>query len=257
MRLKQLLFVAFVVMLSSVGTAWAQTGLGTIRFDNWVFFQRNENDTNQWKYQPRLYVPYRFESGWTFTQRIDVPMIYTNSTGPGNPYGGYTGGMGDAFIEEIFDTPEVAKNLTIRASVRFVFPTGRGSPFGSGQNQWAPALGVTYRMPDVLNGVTLAPLARYFSGFNPDNSTITTTQSLNLFPAATFRIDDRWSLALYPENPITYNYRTQTWFVPLDAMLVHRFTKNLEFGFGGAVKLGNPSNPSYRYIVDARLTYLF
>ena len=38
-------------------------------------------------------------------------------------------------------SPEIAKNLWLKASVRFLFPTGKQSPFGSSQYQWGPAGG--------------------------------------------------------------------------------------------------------------------
>jgi hypothetical protein len=237
--------------------AAAQNGLGTLYAENWGFFQKNENGSDQWKYEPRLYVPFHFDNGWTFTQRVDVPMIYTNTKGAGNPGGGYSGGIGDVFIEEIFETPEIAKSLSFRASVRFVFPTGKQSPFGSSQYQWAPMAGMIYRMPDALAGVTLAPYVRYFSGFDPQYANVTETRKLDLYPAATFGLGDRWSMSFYPDNPVIYNESNHTWFVPLDLMFVHRVAKQWEYGFGGAWKLGHPSDPAYRYIIDARLTYWF
>jgi hypothetical protein len=112
-------------------------------------------------------------------------------------------------------------------------------------------------MPDVLNGVTLSPYARYFWGFNADPPGSTLTNSLNLFPAVTFGLTGNWSLAFWPENPITYNHNNGSWFVPLDFLFVNRLAKTMEFGIGGAVKLGNPSNPSYDYIVDGRMTFFF
>ena len=95
-------FLAALGCLSCATLASAQyrdrDDLGTVRFENWGYFQRNEDGSNEWKYWPRLYVPYSFDNGWTFTQCVDVPMIYTNAVGPGNPGGGYSGGVGDAFI---------------------------------------------------------------------------------------------------------------------------------------------------------------
>lgn len=67
----------------------------------------------------------------------------------------------------------------------------------------------------------------------------------------------RWSLLLYPDNPITYNRQNGTWFVPLDLMLARKVDRTLEFGIGGAVKLGHPSDPSYRYVIDGRLIVYF
>lgn len=239
------------------GAAAAESGLGTIRLDNWGFFQRNASGTDQWQYRPRIYLPYRLDSGWTFTLRADAPLLYTNATGPGNPAGGYTGGVGAILFEPIVDSPEVAQNLTLRASLRLVLPPPKGQPFGSPQYQVAPGLGFTYRRPDALNGVTLAPYARFFWGFNAETPSTQLINTLNLFPAVTFELRDGWSLALYPENPITYNQNSGSWFVPLDFLFVKNVSKGFQFGIGGAAKLGNPANPSYDYIVNGRATFFF
>ncbi len=237
-------------------TADAQTGWQAAEVDNWLLYQKNENETDQWKYQPRLYLPYRFDNGVTFTQRVDLPLIYTNDSGPGNPGGGWSGGAGDMFIEEIVESAEVATNLRLKASVRFVFPTGKQKPFGNSQYQWAPGGGIIYAMPDVGEGVTLQPYVRYFSGFAPQAS-VSEIRTLDLYPAATIGLPQQWKLLLYPENPITYNHNNGTWFVPLDLMLSRRIDRMVDFGIGGAFKLGNTSDPSYRYIIDARLTVTF
>jgi hypothetical protein len=237
--------------------AAGQSGLGSVVFENWGFFQRNEDGSNQWKYEPRLYVLYRFVDGATFTQRIDVPLIYTNASGAGNPGGGYSGGVGDIFIEEIFESREVRENLRLKASVRFVFPTGKQSPFGSSQYQWAPGGGFVYAMPNALRGVTLEPYVRYFSGFDPQYDNVKEVRKLELYPAATFALADRWSLLLYPDNPITYNEQKGTWFVPFDFMFARKVDRTWEYGLGGAWKLGHPSDPSVRYLIDARLIVSF
>lgn len=255
-RLPALVLLALLFPAAS-STAQAQAGFEPSYIENWLFFQRNENGSDQWKYEPRLYIPYRFDNGGTFLQRVDVPLIDTNNSGPGNPDGGWSGGIGDVFVEEIFVSPEVAKNFKWKASVRFVFPTGKQKPFGSSQYQWAPGGGFIYEMPDVLGGVTLTPYARWFSGFAPTADKVTEVRTLDLYPAATFALPERWSLLLYPDNPITYNHQKGTWFVPLDLMLARKVDRTLEFGIGGAVKLGHPSDPSYRYIVDGRLIVYF
>ncbi len=104
-----------------------------IRFDNWLYFQENTNDTERWQYRPRLFIPFNLPHGWTFTQRIDLPVYYTDKVGPDNPAGGWKAGIADWFVEESFVSPEVATNLKLSTSVRFVFPTGGSAPFGSDQ----------------------------------------------------------------------------------------------------------------------------
>jgi hypothetical protein len=244
--------------LTASAAASAQGKLGTIRFDNWGYFQDNTNDTYQWQYRPRVFVPWDFGNGWIATLRGDLPLLYTNNTGPAKRSGGYSGGVGNALVETIIDTPEVLPNLTLRASVRFVFQSPKGSPFGTGdQYQIAPGAGLTLRMPDVLRGVTVSPYLRWFRGFDPETPSPRLISSLNLFPAITFRLADRWSLAFYPENPIVYNFNNSKWFAPLDLLVIHRFSNRFEVGLGGAVKLGNPSAATYDYIINGRATLYF
>lgn len=245
-------------LLALVVPAQAQSNWGPVRFDNWGYFQKNANGSNQWQYRPRVFIPYKFGDDWTFQLRADLPLIYTDATGPGNPAGGYSGGVGNFMIEPIVDTPAVAPNLTLRASLRLVFPSAKPSPFGNdSQYQIAPLVGVTYRMPDTLRGVTISPSARYFWGFDAREPDTTLVSSLNLFPNVTFGLGDQWSLALYPENPIVFNNNTNSWFVPLDFLFVKEWSKTFHFGIGGAFKLGSPANPSYDYIVNGRLTFFF
>lgn len=247
-----------IALLVATGGASAQSGLGTIRLDNWGYFQRNANGSEQWQYRPRVFVPFNLQDGWVFTVRADLPMNYTDATGPAKPEGGFSGGIGNSLIEPIVDTPEIAPNLTLRTSLRVTFTSPKGQPFGNdSQYQIAPGIGLTYRMPDVLNGVTLSPYARYFWGFNAQTAGTTLINSLNLFPTVTFGLSDGWSVALYPENPITYNQNNGSWFVPLDFLFVKAVSKSFHFGIGGAFKLGNPSNPSYDYIVNGRATFFF
>lgn len=254
-RLRAAMFGALLV---AAGAACAQGKLGTIRFDNWGYFQDNTNDTYQWQYRPRIFVPWDFGNGWVATLRGDLPLLYTNNTGPAKPQGGYSGGVGNALIEPIVDTPEVLPNLTLRASVRFVFQSPKGSPFGTGdQYQIAPGAGFTLRIPDVLRGVTVSPYLRWFRGFDPETPSTQLVSTLNLFPAITFGLAERWSLAFYPENPITYNYNNGKWFAPLDLLLINRVSRNFELAIGGAVKLGNPSAAAYDYIINGRATFYF
>lgn len=252
--------LAMTCGLAAQGAAQAQEQAGwqPFRFDNWGYYQKNANGSNQWQYRPRGFATYRFDNGWTFLQRGDIPLLYTNATGPGNPAGGYSGGVGNIMLESIVDTPEVAPRLSLRASLRLVFPSPKPSPFGTdNQYQIAPLVGVTYRMPDVLRGVTVSPFLRYFWGFDAREPNTRLVSSLNLFPNVSFGLGDHWSLALYPENPIVFNNNTNAWFVPLDFLFVNQASKSFQFAIGGAFKLGNPANPNYDYLIQGRATFLF
>ncbi len=235
----------------------ARGSLGRIRFDNWGYFQENVNGTYQWQYRPRLFVPWVFGNEWIATLRADFPIIYTNNKGPANRDGGYSGGIGNIFFEPILDSAPVLPNLTLRTSLRFVLKSPDGPPFGvDNQYQIAPGAGFTYRMPEILRGVTFSPYFRWIRGFNGDPGT-ELIDTLQLIPATTFRIADGWSFAFYGENPITYNRNTGRWFAPLDMLLIFRATDNLEFAFGGATKIGDPAGAIYDHIINGRVTLFF
>ena len=233
----------------------AAAQLGTIRFDNWLYYQENFGDTARWQYRPRVFIPYALSNGWTFTQRVDVPIYYTDAAGPENTGGGWKWGVSDMFVEEIFDTPEVAKNVKLRGSFRLVFPTGGQSPFGADQWQVAPGFGGNWKFPDVGRGLTFAPYARYFYGFNADHG-VTTKRRWDFFPTLTFTLSDTWFLDLWPEQGMSYNIRSGKWFIPVEAMVGNRVSKQWEWSFGGASAV-NDQDRSYHWLLQGRVRYYF
>ena len=252
MKLRLQASVALAVLCAAFATQ-AQERL-PVRFDNWLYFQRNTDDSERWQYRPRVYAPFSLGSGWTFTQRADFPIYYTNRAGPENSDGGWKAGIGDWFVEETLGTPELAKNTKASVGVRFVFPTGGLSPFGSGQYQWAPTVSMSYAMPDA--GLTLSPIARYFMSYHASEDAAAKVRRLDLYPTVTQRIAQGWSVSFYNENAISYNDITNKWFVPIDAMLIRRASKDLEYGLGAAYGI-KKDDPQYKSMVYGRLTLYF
>ena len=64
-------------------------------------------------------------------------------------------------------------------------------------------LSASYALPD--HGITFSPLARYFMSFHASAPGAAKIRKLTLFPIVTFGLPGNWSLAFYPENPISYN----------------------------------------------------
>ena len=91
------LIVAFGLALLASSVASAQE-IGTIRYDNWLYFQKNPDNTGAWQYRPRFYIPVNLPEAWTFTQRIDLPILDTDKVGPDNRTGKWKAGLGDWFI---------------------------------------------------------------------------------------------------------------------------------------------------------------
>ena len=228
---------------------------GPVRFDNWAYYQRNTDESQQWQYRVRFDVPFRFPSGWEFVQRAYLPLLlYTNRTGAANPDGDWKAGLGDWFFDELFTTPEVAKNVRGMVGVRFVLPTGGRSPFGSGQYQWAPCVGLAYDIPDT--GVRVAPLARYFMSFHQSEDGAGQIRRLDLYPTVSKALGSGWMVRAWDENPISYNNVSDKWFVPFDAQLVKRARKDLEFAFGAAYGLVR-DDPRYLTLFYGRVSLYF
>ncbi len=237
-------------------SASASAQIGTVRFDNWFYYQENYGDSARWQYRPRVFIPFAFGDGWTFTQRIDVPFYYTDATGPANPSGDWKFRISDALVEEILDTPDVAKNLRLRTSVRLVMPTGGQSPFGSDQWQVAPGFGANWRLPELWKGVSVIPYVRYFYGFDAGSPSVTTVRKWNFFPEVVVNLSEKWAIDFYPEQGISYNDRNNKWFVPIEAMFLNRVSKTFNYSVGGAYALVD-DDKSYRWLIQARFTFLF
>jgi hypothetical protein len=249
---------ALVVMACATDVVSAQVikteELGTVRFENWFIFKRNTDDSESGQYWPRFYIPFNLPQGWTFTQRVDLPVAYTDGVGPDNPTGAWKAGIQDGFIEEYLTTPEVARNTTVHASVRFAFPTGGNAPFGSSQYQWAPAIGINYEIPE--HRVTIALFARYLVSYHATTEGAPKVRELDLFPTVTFGLGNDWALSFYSENPIAYNDVVNKWSVPIDVMVTKRVNKSFGFAFGGTYGLVK-DDPQYQYIINSRVTFYF
>ena len=246
--------VGLVCLLASAGALAQQKEGPPIRFDNWLFYQRNTDDSTRAQYRPRFFIPFNLDNGGVFTQRIDLPIYYTNKVGTDNPNGDRKGGIGDWFIEETYLSPEVSKNVKWSTSLRLVFPTGGDPPFGGNTYQAAPSVGLQYSMPQ--ERLTFYPLLRYFFSYHDAQDGAARVRRLDIFPQVTWGFGEGWSVQMWPENPISYNDQTNKWFVNVDALLVKRLSKQWEFGFGGAYAI-KKDDPQYKWIVDGRVTFYF
>jgi len=228
------------------------------RFETWFDYQENADDSGQYKYKltAKVYVPSGTGGGWRFTGRVDVPFLYTNKAGSGNPDGDWKSHVGDSLTELYATSPPIAPHLTLGGSLRLVWPTGGQPPFGAEQYQWAPSLYLDYRVPDLGYGTIFHPLARYFMSYHAASADAAKIRKLELYPTVTFDLPDRWFIVLYPENPIVYNEITGQWFVPFEAMAGKDIAERLRLGFGGAVKLGG-NDPQYQYLIEAMLEWRF
>lgn len=226
------------------------------RIETWFDYQENADHSGQYRLTGKVYLPLGGSGGWRFTGRVDVPFLYTNKEGSGNPGGDWEFHVGDSLTELYATTPPVAPRLTLGGSLRLAWPTGGQPPFGAEQYQWAPSLSLHYRVPDLGRGITFHPLARYFMSYHAASTGAAKIRKLDLYPTVTFDLPERWFVALYPERPITYNQITGQWFVPFEALAGKDLSERLRLGFGGAVKLGG-NDPRYQYLIEALIEWRF
>jgi hypothetical protein len=245
--------VAFCMAL--MASAAAADDRLPIRYDNWLYYQKYTNDSERWQYRMRFDIPVAFAEDWLFTQRAYLPLVnYTNRIGPDNADGGWKAGLGDWYFDEAFTTPQTAKNSRGIFGVRFVVPTGGAGPFGSGQYQWAPFVGLSHDVPGL--GLRVVPLVRYFMSFHATEAGASQVRRLDIYPTALRELGQGWTMRTYDENPISYNHVSRKWFVPLDAQLVKRARKDLEFMFGAAYGLVR-DDPQFLWQLYTRVSIYF
>jgi len=84
-------------------------------------------------------------------------------------------------------------------------------------------------------------LIRYMYGFDTKNNSYAINpsqpallRSFQMFPTAGFQLAPNTILRLWDENGIIYNTAGGGWFIPIDAMVTHRLTKNLVIAVGAS-----------------------
>jgi len=115
------------------------------------------------------------------------------------------------------------------------------APLGN-TGQWlaGPQVSTSFKPAD--NGQSLlsdiSPLARYMMGFNRKAPTVSSLppvdNHLELYPTIGLNLGPSTQLRFWDENGAVYNSAGGGWFVPIDAMLTQRVSKNLLVAIGGA-----------------------
>jgi hypothetical protein len=143
---------------------------------------------------------------------------------------------------------------------RVVFPVGN-------QGQWAvgPQAGVSYqtRKPEGQMGLAdFSPLVRIMFGFNIKGNPLTTADQppperlVQFFPALGFDLSPNTQVRLWDENGLAFSPTGSRWFVPLDAMLTHKVTKNLVMAIGASKSVVS-TYPQYNWSVYGKVAWYF
>jgi hypothetical protein len=120
-------------------------------------------------------------------------------------------------------------------------------PFGN-YGQWAvgPQLSwsLTPEEDSLLKVTDFSPLIRYMYSFDTKNNSFAVnpsqpplSQYFQIYPTVGFQLSPKTMLRIWDENGMAYNPASGGWFVPLDAMVTHRLTKNLVLAIGASKQL--------------------
>jgi hypothetical protein len=229
------------------------------RAESWFYFRKNSessDNSQQNKLTLRFYQPFDLGKDWHLTMREDIPFIRTDQIGQDNLDGQWKANIGDMFVQGSLATPSMAPGLSADLGLRLVFPTGGLKPFGDGYYQLAPHFGFDWKLPGLFDRFGFAPLARYFRSVGATVPHGTEINQLQLHPVVSMRLNDAWSVVLWQENKIIYDFLTTGWFVPIDILVKYQINPALSVGLGGAVGLLQ-SYPQYDNIIYGRLSVTF
>ncbi len=199
----------------------------TLEFWGYHDYEGSQNYVDTLKL--RYYNPLNI-GDWRGTMRLDT--AYTASYGP--------------------QLPQTATGTFSANNLMLTVWGGKAGWFGnigarvtaplSNQGQWLAGPQVSTSFIPAENKQNLladiSPLARYMIGFNAKAPSGVIPPSLasrlELYPTVGFNLGPNTQLRFWDENGAIYNAVSGGWFVPIDAMLTQRLSKNLLVAIGGA-----------------------
>ena len=202
----------------------------------WGYHNYQGNDNYQNTLRLRYYSP--INAGvWRGRIRFDTAYVanFNSITSAGNS-GQYS--SGNTMVTVWGQDKYFLKPLGALVGARLTFPFGNNG-------QWAvgPQLGWSF-LPEIdslLHVTDFSPLIRYMYGFDTKNNSFSVNpnqpalqRNLQVFPTVGFKITNNTMLRFWDENGVVYNSAGGGWFVPIDAMITHRLTKNWVIAVGAS-----------------------
>lgn len=227
-----------------------------LRVQLWNFYQWNEDGSRQDKIVFRAYQDIGLGGDWSVTFREELPLLLTDKTGPANPDGAWSSGLGDAFVQAVVSTPEILPGTRLQVGLRAVFPTGGEGPFGGNTYQLGPMAGLSHRIEGIAGGLLLAPRARYLISVARTDADAKEVRKLQIYPHVALTLSESWLLEFWQDEPVVYDRITREWFVPFDATLSWRFAPGATLKVGGSVNLTDNTS-QYRHVLHSALSFSF
>ena len=204
----------------------------------------------------RLTVPYRFESGWLFSGRYEIPLIYTDIPSRDNPNGDYEFGLSDIRTQLLFIRP-TATRWSFASGVQLSWPSASQDQMGLGKYVAGPTVGMTYH-PESWQyggfvGVLVSDLFDYAGKDNRKD-----VHELLVGPILNYNFEvaeSFWFVSFVPEIRINWEEDNDV-FLPLKMSVGRLFTEDKVVTAGFSVPVVNDYDV-YDWLIEFGVSFFF
>jgi hypothetical protein len=206
----------------------------------------------------RYYNPLEW-GDWRGRLRIDSSVVSNYGLDmPSNSSGQYS--AGNTMITVWGQDRQFLRPLGALVGARVTLPFGNNGQWAIGpQLSWT----LTPEVDTILRVTDFSPLIRYMYGFDTKNNSFAVNPSqpalqrnLQLYPTVGFQLSSNTMLRFWDENPVVYNSAGGGWFLPIDAMITQRLTKNLVFAVGASKQVVQ-TYQQYNWSTYAKVSWNF
>ena len=203
----------------------------------------------------RYYQPAALDN-WRGTLRLDTS--YVANYGPSEinqTSGSYS--AGNTMLTVWGNHPGFLENWGGTLGGRIIFPFGN-----NGQWTLGPQVGQVFQSVEGSHALLndFSPLMRYLYGFAASGTPLSNQppplRRLGLYPTLGFNITPNTQIRLWDENGVYYNTAGGGWFVPIDAMVTHRFNKDFLIAIGASKQVVQ-TYQEYNWSVYGKLSFNF
>ncbi|MHC4214854.1 MAG: hypothetical protein ACYSWP_15945 [Planctomycetota bacterium] len=226
------------------------------RTENIIRYQQFTGDLETSWFIHRLYVPYVFESGWIFSGRYDIPLLYTDIPSRDNPNGDYKFGLGDINTQFLFIRP-TATRWSFASGIQFFWPTASQDQMGFGKYVAGPTVGVTYKPENWESGGFVGALVSdIFDYEGKDNRE--DVHQLIIGPILNYNFEvgeSFWFFTFVPEIRVNWEQNNDV-FLPLKTSIGRLFTEDMIVTGGFGVPVVNDYD-LYDWQIEMSFSFFF
>ena len=223
----------------------------------WAYQNQNSNESHTDIMKLRYYNPLNLGS-WQGRLRLDTSMVATNTNSGANNIGQFS--AGNTMLTVWGQDKDFLPNFNAAIGARLVFPFGNNG-------QWAvgPQIRWLFKPQEGSNSLItdFSPSLRYMYGFNTKNNSFQINpnqpilqRNLQIYPTLGIEITATTQLRLWDENGILFNSAGGGWFIPIDAMIVHKLTKKFSFAIGASKQVID-TYQQYNWSLYGKASYTF